>query len=288
MSLACAIETEDAVTLPARLFLPRDTAPRASVLIAPAWAVPQGYYARFAQWLSEQGLAVLTFDYRGIGEAKPLHMRGHPATLSDWGKRDVTAALDHLVQRFPKLPHFYIGHSFGAQALGLVEGGERIDGALLLATGFVTWEQWLTPRGLPTLAQVSLAMPLFVRLLGYLPAWSGIGEDVPAEVALEWRRWLLSPGYLLDHVPGAKARYANVGGPVRIVRFTDDRTIGEEAVTLMREGLFQAQVDVIAPEDWQLSDIGHLGYFRPRCQTAWPYVVDTLETWRRRRLVKAS
>jgi predicted alpha/beta hydrolase len=42
------------------------------VLIAPATAVPQGYYAKFARYLAAtQGFRVVTLDYRGIGRSKP-------------------------------------------------------------------------------------------------------------------------------------------------------------------------------------------------------------------------
>ena len=33
--------------------------------------VKQEYYARFAQWLCEQGATVITYDYLGIGESRP-------------------------------------------------------------------------------------------------------------------------------------------------------------------------------------------------------------------------
>ena len=36
------------------------------------------------------------------------------------------------------------------------------------------------------------------RLVGYAPGWSGIGEDLPKGVFLQWARWVMSPRYLFD------------------------------------------------------------------------------------------
>lgn len=44
-------------------------AAKASVVIAPAMAISQSFYANFAAWLAGQGYTVWTFDYRGTGES---------------------------------------------------------------------------------------------------------------------------------------------------------------------------------------------------------------------------
>ena len=41
------------------------------VLIVSAMGVPQRFYADFAEWLASQGHAVMSFDYRGVGESRP-------------------------------------------------------------------------------------------------------------------------------------------------------------------------------------------------------------------------
>src|SRR2546428_14073244 len=54
---------------------------RGAVLIGSAMGVPRGFYGAFADYLADSGLAVLRFDYRGIGGAVRPAPWGRPAHL---------------------------------------------------------------------------------------------------------------------------------------------------------------------------------------------------------------
>src|SRR4029079_15823557 len=56
-----------------------ETPAQALVLIASATGVPRQYYGKFARFLTECALDVLTFDYRGIGGSSPPSLRRFPA-----------------------------------------------------------------------------------------------------------------------------------------------------------------------------------------------------------------
>ena len=56
-----------------------------AVVIASATGVPRRIYAGIARHLAEAGLAVLTFDYRGIGDSRQGPLRREPARMQDWG-----------------------------------------------------------------------------------------------------------------------------------------------------------------------------------------------------------
>ncbi|MFX7816485.1 alpha/beta fold hydrolase, partial [Acinetobacter baumannii] len=84
----------------------------------------------FASYLAHRGCAVLTYDYRGIGDSRqpamvgynqPKSLVGFKASMSDWAAQDVTAAVRWRRERYHGLPLAYVGHSFGGQALGLIE-----------------------------------------------------------------------------------------------------------------------------------------------------------------------
>jgi predicted alpha/beta hydrolase len=90
----------DGYLLRASLYLPR-RARRNAVLINSATAVPRKIYKGFASYLASRGCAVLTYDYRGIGDSRqksfvgynqPRSLVGFPASMSEWAARDVTAA----------------------------------------------------------------------------------------------------------------------------------------------------------------------------------------------------
>ena len=117
----------------ATLFLPRGTK-RHAVLINSATAVPRKIYRGFAAYLARRGCAVLTYDYRGIGDSRqqamvgynqPKSLVGFKASMSDWAALDVTAAVRWMRERYNTLPLTYVGHSFGGQALGLLANNTR-------------------------------------------------------------------------------------------------------------------------------------------------------------------
>jgi len=119
---------EDGYVLGATLFLPLG-AKQHAVLINSATAVPRKIYRKFAGYLARRGCAVLTYDYRGIGDSrqraltgyvKPKSLVGFKASMADWAALDVTAAVKWMRERYHSLPLTYVGHSFGGQALGLL------------------------------------------------------------------------------------------------------------------------------------------------------------------------
>lgn len=56
-----------------------------TVLIAPAMAVLQKYYWKFAEYVCEKGYNVITFDYLGIGKSK-FDFKDKSVTYEDWGR----------------------------------------------------------------------------------------------------------------------------------------------------------------------------------------------------------
>ncbi len=67
---------EDGYALGATLFLPRG-AKQHAVLINSATAVPRKIYRKFATYLAHRGSAVLTYDYRGVGDSRQRAMIGY-------------------------------------------------------------------------------------------------------------------------------------------------------------------------------------------------------------------
>jgi predicted alpha/beta hydrolase len=267
----------DGVALGGTLWRP--DAPRAAVLITGATATPARYYARFAGWLADRGYAVLTFDYRGIGASRRGSLRGDPATMSAWGALDVEAALAALRAEVPGVPVLAIGHSFGGQALGLSPGLAGVDGLLTVGAQLGYYGHW--PRAARARMWVvwHVLFPAFLATWGYIPGWSGIGEDLPPGVAREWSRWCRSPGYLTDHVGDAADRMRGFAGAAEVWAVTDDDYAPEGAVRAYAAlvGPEGAPVRVVAPTE---RPIGHFGFFRPTfAETLWRDAEGILARW---------
>ena len=189
--------------LSARLWNDAAAPRRGAVLIGAAMGVRQDYYRPFAEWLARQGYAVMTFDYRGVGDSRPAgSLRGFDADLHDWAD-DYDAAIDALATAAPQAPLFLIGHSLGAQLPGMLRNRDRIAGLLSVAAGSGYWRDNAPQLKRTVLYFWYALVPVATRLFGYFPGkrLRKVG-DLPRGVMLQWRRWCLDPRY---HV-GARAR----------------------------------------------------------------------------------
>ena len=243
---------------------------RGHLVVAPATAVPQRFYRRFAEHAAARGLEVWTLDYRGIGGSKPATLRGFEMDYLDWAEKDLAA----LVAQVPKdAPLYWVGHSFGGHALGLMPEPQRVQAACFFGVG-AGWHGWM-PRleRLRVWVMWNVLGPLMTRWKGYLP-WSllGMGEDLPLGVYRDWRRWCHFPHYFFDDParPEMAQRFAQVRTPILAYNALDDLWALPRSRDAFMAGYSQAP--------WRGQDldphlshghIGHMGYFRPQAQSLW-------------------
>lgn len=254
---------------------------RAGLVIAAAMAVPQSFYADFAAFLARQGYRVWTFDYRGIGESWQGSMRNCQADISDWITRDFDAVVQHASTAMEGLPLFVLGHSLGGQTAPLLPSIQRISGLINVAvgSGSIRHNQPRVRRSAPLLWYV--LAPLMCPLFGYFPgARLGVLGDIPRRALFQWRRWCLTPEYLLSGEPGARQAYADARYPVLGLTFTDDELLLEPGSRMLHDAYSGTQVDyrVLSPQQFDLPRIGHFGFFKiNQEQFLWPLVSDWLQ-----------
>lgn len=254
---------------------------KASVVIAPAMAVPQAFYANFAAWLAGQGYSVWTFDYRGSGESLRGSGRGAPGDLSDWLGKDYDAVLKSVKALYPDKPLFAIGHSFGGQCVPLLPSRGLLSGLVNVGVGSGAMRH-NTPairRTAPLLWY--FLVPVLCPLFGYFPgARLGIIGDVPTGAMRQWRRWCLTPDYILSGEPGAREAYASATYPVLALTLADDELLLEVGSRLLHDAYQQRTPDyrVLDPATFGLKRIGHSGFFRSSGEAAlWPLVTGWIE-----------
>jgi predicted alpha/beta hydrolase len=279
----------DGYVLGATLFLPRG-AKRHAVLINSATAVPRKIYKGFAGYLARRGCAVLTYDYRGIGDSRlraligynqPRSLVGFKASMSDWAALDATAAVAWMRERYHHLPLNYVGHSFGGQALGLLANNNEVSRALLIAAQAGYWKLMASPERYRVFALLNFVGTPLTRILGYAPGWSGLGEDLPKGVFEQWTRWVMSERYLFSD-PDLKAlsNFAKYRGALRSLCLSDDPWATRPAVELLCSGFTSASPEIltITPADADTTAIGHLGFFRPEHRdTLWRGAAEWME-----------
>jgi predicted alpha/beta hydrolase len=284
------VPAADGYKLSATLFLPRGTR-RKAALISSATAVPRRIYRGFAGYLARRGFAVLTYDYRGIGGSrgvalegynKPKSLVGFNATMTDWAMLDIAAAVRWMRERYNTLPLTYVGHSFGGQTLGLLPNNNEIPRALLIAAQLGYWKLMASPERYRVYAMLNFVGPPLTRLFGYAPGWTGIGEDLPKGVFLQWARWVNSPRYLLDDasVTGL-ANFPKYKGAMRAICMTDDPWATRPAVERLCAAYSSITPEIlsVSPRELGVPRIGHLGFFRPEHRdTLWRGAAEWLES----------
>jgi predicted alpha/beta hydrolase len=254
----------DGVTLPATMHAA--AAPTAVLVVAAAMGVPRQYYRRFAARMAELGIATVTFDYRGIGEAGRDLPDPRGTSFQDWGRHDLHTVLGEAYARYPDLPVFLAGHSAGAQIVGLTPHAEHLKGLVFVAG----------PR--PHVSQDRGAYRIFSTLWWYLivplasrgrwfPArrlrFSTV--DVPAGVTAEWGRWARSKRYLFDPRHGIDtSRYRALRQPLLAFSFSDDLYTPPASAEALLSEYPAARITrrPVRPAEVGARGIGHLGFFR--------------------------
>lgn len=127
----------------------------ATLLIVHGMAEHQQRYQRFAQFLADNGIVVMTFDHLGHGqratESKSLSEVSHSTPVKAQSPQlgymgnpqphqrmiaDVIAHADILAQDYPQLPHFILGHSMGSFITRCVlqTYSDKLTGAIIMGT----------------------------------------------------------------------------------------------------------------------------------------------------------
>ena len=250
---------------------------KANIVLASATGVPQAFYRRFAEYATQFGYQVLTFDYRGVAQSAPKRLKGFKMSYLDWGTLDLAAAIDFLAQ--DPIPLFMIGHSYGGQALGLAPNHAKVTAMYCFGTG-AGWHGYMPFKEKMKVQVIwNIIFPPMVAVTGYLP-WSklNMGADLPIGVYQQWRKWCKNPTYFFADPEQHTliAQYAQVKTPIYAVSALDD----DWALPNSRHAFMQhysnapMQFINISASDYGLKEIGHMGYFRKGAEKIWDEILQ--------------
>ncbi len=276
MSRSVQVFASDGFSLAGTLFEPPGAAVRGGVLIAGAMATSQKHYAAFAAWLAAQGLAALTFDYRGTHASGGERVAQIEADFDTWGQLDLSAAARALREAVPRaLPLYFLGHSLGGQLLAGCTEQALFQRAVIVASGSGYWPRLAraVPRwGLFMATQVWA--PLLTPLFGYFPGarLRKVG-NLPAGVIRQWTRWCRHPLYLARDAD-QRASFQRVRLPITYLNSSDDEVFSDwsagQFVGLFAPGVVGQRI-ALEPAGLGVQRIGHFGYFRDKFKdTLWP------------------
>ncbi|HEV7768903.1 MAG TPA: alpha/beta fold hydrolase [Thermoanaerobaculia bacterium] len=270
------LQTSDGLTLRGTHY---DASSDSVLLIASALGVKRRYYDAFAQRIAESGRSVVTFDYRGIGDSRPKSLRSFDGTMEEWGRLDITAAIEWVSSELRPKTLAYVGHSCGGQLLGLAPNAPRVDQIIFTSAQSGYWRHW-PGSSKYRLGALWVTMPLVASVIGYFPSKVlGLGsEDLPRRVAVEWARWGRHPEYIFGyHDP---APYARITAPLLGWSFVDDTYAPKAAVDALLAHYSSAD---ITRRHTDAPGIGHFGFFRRgKGERLW----DEAVTWLAARTVR--
>lgn len=259
-----------------------------TVIISGAVAVRRLYYDCFARYLSDNGFRVVTFDYRGIGNSAPTDIRGLEAGMRDWAENDLAGIIDETTWRHPASRLQVVGHSAGGQFLGLADNNHSISGMLAIGCQNGYWRFWPWPFGYLLAFLWIIFMPCVTRACGYFPARRlGLGEDLPAGIAMEWARWCRNSKFIVD-ADGQPIRrhFDTFAGEICAYSIADDWMAPRGAVDALMALFSRARIERrhVRPKDIGLRTVGHFGFFREQCrETLWARSLHWLRGDERRR-----
>jgi len=273
------ILTEDNYSLSAHLFESKNSN-RKLLLINSATGVKQQIYFSFAQFFSEQGFTVITYDYRGIGLSKPDEMKGFEASMRIWGTKDYKAVTNYIKTNFPNDQKFCLGHSVGALILGMNKDSGMFDEFIFVGTQNAFVGNLKLRTKIEAYLGFGIAQPLSTRLLGYFPAnWFGLGESLPSGSAFDWRTLILnknSTNKLLEKVDDFSR---NLTQKVFVIRAEDDVWLTEKGVKSLLENTYpklKPTYRLVKTSESEKGEIGHINFFRSYNKKLWNIILKEL------------
>jgi len=251
-------------------------------MIAPATGIKRQFYFSFAQFLSENGYAVLTFDNRSIGGSKGESINGVDATLVNWGRLDQTAVLEKLKTDFPNTEYHLVGHSAGGQLVGLMKNARELKTIFNFACSSGSIRNWKYPFKAMGTFYLNYFIPVSNFLFGHTKSqWVGMGEPLPKLVAAQWSKWCNSTGYLKEDLDIIIKNhlYDELNFKSMWLHASDDDIANLVNVKDMVRvySKIESEIITLVPSDYGFKDIGHMKFFSSKRKVLWDMALEWFE-----------
>lgn len=276
-------ETDDGFPLRGRFWnthCEQNSSHKPVVIINPATSVRARYYARFAEFLQLNGFDVFTYDYRGIGESRPVSLRDFQAGWIDWGRHDFEAALELVTTHKQGQPIYVVAHSVGGFLIGLAASCHRIERIFTIGAQYAYWRDYAPQHRMRMIMKWHVVMPLLTKIFGYFPGkLLGWLEDTPQGVVRDWTApypdfedtWRHSSFRVPEmELSELVERFASVKGATLAVSFSDDEFGTIPAIQrLLRYYRNSPKTHLhIEPKDIDQVSIGHFSFFHSRFENS--------------------
>jgi len=274
------IGAEGAQSLKGTVYLP--DVPRAWLLINSAMGVRRSFYRHLAAHLVAEGIGVLTYDYRGVGDSALADPRN--VQLEDWGRKDFPAAIRWLRASHAPRRLVVLGHSVGGQLLGITPAIREIDALVGVSSQAGHWRHWSGLERAKVFTLWYVAIPLMTARRGtFAASLLGLGQDLPAGVARQWAQWGRDREYIRSLTVGPQPQFFDdIRCPLRTYLIEQDNLAPERAVRAWHDWFPNADRELrnLGSHTATGRRIGHFGFFDPDIGAAeWPALAEFVRGW---------
>lgn len=251
------------------------------LIITSATGVKQSYYKKFAEYISNNGTTVITFDYSGIGLSLKEPITSNKSNISEWGTIDLEAVIKYTQGNFPDSKITLLGHSIGGQIIGFAKSSPTVQKVILISSQSGYWKFW---EGFGTIKMFTnwyLIFPLLTKLFGYFPAKKISGmENLPKNVAQQWSSWGRNSNYFLKEFFEKDLYFKNIKTKITAISIEKDTYAPKNAVNWLTKKFRNADVKELhlRGNDYQIKEIGHFGIFREKFKNnLWKLLLSEIE-----------
>lgn len=274
------LTTENQASLAVHVFYPEKSNGKL-LLINSATGVKQQVYFSFANYFSEKGFTVITYDYSGIGLSKPKNMKGYQSSMRVWGSKDYKAITQYIKRNFPEYRKYCLGHSVGALILGMNEDSAMFEKFIFVGTQNAFVGHLRLKTKIEAYLGFGIVQPLTTSLLGYFPAhWFGLGESLPKNCAYDWRTLILnrkSTNRLLEKIDDYSKELRQ---HVFVIRAEDDVWLTEKGVLSLLNTTYpnlKPTYRLVKTSESDKKEIGHINFFRSYNSKLWDIILNELK-----------
>ena len=251
------------------------------LIIASATGVRQEYYQKFAEYIANNYITVLTFDYTGIGHSLRKTIKEYKNKASDWGANDIESIIQYVMTKYPQSKKVILGHSIGGQLIGLAKSSPKMDKVILVASQSGYWKYWKGVGRVKMWFNWYLLFPFLLNIFGYLKSKKISGmENLPKNVANQWRNWGKNKDYILSDKSINETYYHKLNKRLTSFSIDDDDFAPREAVDWMTKQYQNAEIRSIhlRPADFDVRKIGHFGVFKNKFKkTIWTQLLKEIK-----------
>ena len=274
------ITTTDGYQVAASVFSPISK-PKTTVIINSATGVLRQYYNAFARFLAEQGLQVISYDYRGIGGSKTNNTTDKALSMINWGRKDYRAVVDWVETHHPEHKILGVGHSIGGQLLGLLPDNHRVSAYLNIASQHAHWANWRGRFKAQSFFFFHGLLPVFGFAAKQFPKWVLGSEALPKQATKDWSRFGRKAFYTDVDGSVLKENFFNYRGKIRYLSIADDHAFAPpSAVRSLKDNVYinaDGELLLVEPKHYGMKRIDHFGFFKKTMNPqAWAECADWL------------